>query len=91
MRKPLTIAKTMPTILRLELDEVVVVLSARTNIADIGRRVEAVGKRPRMWKCQGSSLSLVATVESVSSPIPDGLGLIGAGRGWFGTELWMMV
>lgn len=42
MRKPLTIARTMPTILRLELDEVVVVLSERTNIPDMGTRAGVV-------------------------------------------------
>lgn len=41
MRKPLTIARTMPTILRLPFDEVVVVpvLSERANVADMGTRV----------------------------------------------------
>jgi hypothetical protein len=40
MRKPLTIARTMPTILRLPLDEVVVVLSERANIPDMGSAAE---------------------------------------------------
>ena len=42
MRKPLTIARTMPTILRLEFEEAVVVLSERDNIAAIGTRAEMV-------------------------------------------------
>lgn len=44
MRNPLTIARTMPTILRLPLDEVDPVLSERVNIVDMGTRTEMVDK-----------------------------------------------
>ena len=68
-------AKTMPTILRLELDEVAVVLLealARANtVEDMlgGQR----SKRPSLKKRQESSLSLVGTRVCGSSPFPGGL------------------
>lgn len=67
MRKPLTIARTMPTILRLEFDDVVVVVvPERANNSDMNSRGGRVDTLSALGceNVRGCSLS---------SPLPDGV------------------
>jgi len=62
MRTPLTMARTMPTILRLEFDWVLLLLERVDNVEDIGARLRVVvwPRRLRMLEIRRvSSLSSV--------------------------------